>query len=863
MGITSIDSLIDTQKLLSISDEDLFDIKTSVENKKNYQDLIRLIKTYKEYINKSSSMKYFGFVGHFSSGKSSTINSILESGNKRKAGLHPVDTGITVITHPDNRGKLLISKSSEQLTSGVQLFESGILKDAAFVDTPGTGDQKVLSELVTDYLPICDEIIFIISATQPLTDSEIPIIVEVCKNLDFIPTCLVVTRCDEFKIDRSKRLSKKNFSTNHYEQFESILKSRLSLIVGDNRFQDYEIIPIDNMDRYGIDTLKMHIKQTTDDNDFNITSIKDDFFRKRGKDIISSFKLYIEKKYDELEYLKDKSDENHTEYSNEAGLENNKLTENWRDRKEELKNILGSVKTFHQSLKNEIVTSNNFLDGSHKERKKLDLNKYSMDQSIGQIKYIFEREQVLVINKIKKYITSYYEKEDSDFSYFELLDLAKPKFTNGFLEIYKRVFTEHVDYLLESLIWETSNISRISLGNTKLKRAIKSNRFLIKSEDVYNASISELDRMMNSYLQLVRLYKAGITSKDLRETIKKLGLSKLIDDADKVAFSEIQINSWKKELRDGIFPGNFDFSLHPNFLLQSTQLIEDIEEKTQHLSDQINILKSQLEVSQVPVAIIELIVNDFNQNFIDLSSKWLNTAIKEIDSVNQDKKEYHQQYKREVYANAFFKSVSASSITFGVLIASYVGWTYFSQPVDNSIGASLGIGITGSLIASSLVGVIRFLSDGDRENSSNIIPNNKKHKSVGEIMTFHTEALLSSLKDTNKKAAKESVNYFYTDSRKVVFQSTSGKQVNNICKETNILHSQFLELIELHSENVSFPINKVIDRLEKVEDNLGSLDSISKKIQEKAINPVLQKFHEYSEKLSTVMKEIRLIYEKY
>lgn len=93
------------EQIISLSNEELaksiLEIDSNIDSLKNYDLLRRIHKSVNQYIEKKRDLVYIGFMGHFSSGKSSTINSILSlSGqNAREVDLHPSDKGISLIVN--------------------------------------------------------------------------------------------------------------------------------------------------------------------------------------------------------------------------------------------------------------------------------------------------------------------------------------------------------------------------------------------------------------------------------------------------------------------------------------------------------------------------------------------------------------------------------------------------------------------------------------------------------------------------------------------------------------------------------------------------------------------------------------------
>ena len=76
----------------------------------HYDLLRRIRKSLSQYLKRHGDLFYVGLLGHYSSGKSSTINSLLQlwsTQNERPTDQNPTDTTITLITQEDNIKSLL------------------------------------------------------------------------------------------------------------------------------------------------------------------------------------------------------------------------------------------------------------------------------------------------------------------------------------------------------------------------------------------------------------------------------------------------------------------------------------------------------------------------------------------------------------------------------------------------------------------------------------------------------------------------------------------------------------------------------------------------------------------------------------
>jgi len=162
--------------------EEALDLAKNARTTEQYNILRRLRKSLTQYLEREGDLFYVGLVGHFSSGKSSTINSILdiwETDHERATDLNPTDTTITLITSDENARSLLGVIREGHVTIRHESVNNGLLDKVVVADTPGSGDTQFVEEVARDFLPICDVILFFFSATSPLDKTDLPLLTEI------------------------------------------------------------------------------------------------------------------------------------------------------------------------------------------------------------------------------------------------------------------------------------------------------------------------------------------------------------------------------------------------------------------------------------------------------------------------------------------------------------------------------------------------------------------------------------------------------------------------------------------------------------------------------------------------------------
>ncbi len=122
---------------------------------RRYDLLLRLKDSLAQYAARSVDLFYVGLLGHFSAGKSSTINSLLNlwgQSEQRPVDLHPTDKQVTLIAHPAKSAALLgIVQEGRRVVIRSQMVENDFLTHIVLADTPGTGDPLLMEEIATDF----------------------------------------------------------------------------------------------------------------------------------------------------------------------------------------------------------------------------------------------------------------------------------------------------------------------------------------------------------------------------------------------------------------------------------------------------------------------------------------------------------------------------------------------------------------------------------------------------------------------------------------------------------------------------------------------------------------------------------------
>jgi len=293
------------ENILELSQNELvssiLELNKNVETTSNFELLKRVRRSLNQYIEKKKDLVYIGFMGHFSSGKSSTINSLLKLSNehRRDVDLHPSDKAISLITHPINEPFFIKLVSYGQIPVRPLMVEHDFLKNIVFIDTPGSGDTDplLIDELIQDYLPICDLLLYFFSSTNPLDKNDLPLLKAKYEYLSLIPIKYVISRADEFRNDFDKPITETNYDILKAKKFIFKAKSRMEEVLGLIKINEDDFFIVDNRKEFGIKELLSYLEIfASNDNietKIKMHEYKVNLFRKTGIRI-NSVRLKIE-----------------------------------------------------------------------------------------------------------------------------------------------------------------------------------------------------------------------------------------------------------------------------------------------------------------------------------------------------------------------------------------------------------------------------------------------------------------------------------------------------------------------------------------------------------------------------------------
>jgi len=877
MNDIQINKILNNAKVLSsIAEEPLakkvLEIDLNAESLKNQDLLLRLIRSLDQYINKQRTLIYVGFVGHYSSGKSSTINKLLnlkETINVRSTGLNPTDKAITLLTENKNSSSLvLMNRESGNVPVRTSFINESLLNNLVIADTPGSGDPQVVNEMIQDFLPICDYILYFISAANPVDQADLPLLIQKTKKLPFIQTLFVITRTDEFRINKSLPLTGENIDFPKKDQFIGQLISRIKELVGIDTMKTSDFIFIDNEFNYEIDKLKETLLSWTTNIDkedlLKIHGYKVEYYRANLNGIYSYFTKTIDQKIIKSKEFLKTANENILRFDKSIELNNEKLKFLWTKSDSAFKQALNDeLKSLDEIVQNSFVTVLSNEKEVQNERKMISQN--------------IENQVTGYFGKIILDLNNHFKQRLREIKY-NLLD----NINNGdiVMENLSHLFPGRLDFEMpnQNLDIDFSKINdhaKLYLGrvNTYLndmKSAIRSRTYNYKNQiskeliiksitQLYNQGENTIHENFDQYFERIQMYRSTVLTRNTKETIEKLRIGTQLDELDD-DFSDDFMTEMKNKATSEVYYSNID---------DINELQKVIEKST---SDVLN-----LKISMDKIVISnELTHHILGKENIDISLLTNDLITKGEEMVNKDYQirlhevlEKHKtKYNSYLFSLTQIKKLRNKKILkWTVFISCIFILIYFALKFSNIVKPSTIISdVIIGLVCTALGHLIARIYGMFRADVKKISLESKDQF----IKTTKSELLQSFSEDFWDEISKKvteprtDINYsalksiFNKKSDPILFNITSEKQ--GVLDDLNKINNEIILEIDNYKSKVNQFYNKQALIFQESEINIEKIGLITKKIKETAIKPSFDLLRETTDNLENVKLKIEAIY---
>lgn len=523
--------------------QEALDVNHSVDIARTLELLRRLQHSLTQYAERGRDLFYIAFVGHFSSGKSSTINSVFKlwsTPQERQVDLNPTDTAITLITDARNEHSLLRVANEGLVPIRTRAIDLDLLSGLVIADTPGTGDPQELQEIARQFLPLCDLVLFFFSAASAFDITDLPLLTELRTRLPFIPIKFVVTRTDEFRRSRQMSLTHENFDDVRANAFVSNIAARLNKAPGLGlALEPRDFFMIDNVERFQIDPLRDFLAAAADqkssDARIQMHSHKVHFFRTAASECLHILKARLSEQFDDIDRIVTTARRNVERFEECVMPSTLTITKRWNEELQRLADArsteltgLVSQKSFSlsvASLPHALEPVRKFHEYARHDAqvRAARIAKHVHAESIKEANLCVARIQeeiatVDVTNPEQDFGARWRNKSSAD---LEISDVQSPSLEQWINEV-----REGTQNALEAALNETRSNSEA------LERRLNSGRFL-RAVETADAGASEvLFLELDRYFDFVLIYHGSVFARHVKEAIARAGLGRRLDELE-------------------------------------------------------------------------------------------------------------------------------------------------------------------------------------------------------------------------------------------------------------------------------------------------------------------------------------------
>jgi hypothetical protein len=290
-------NLLSLENAIKGDDEENFDLFLvgtggKSENSEVLNDLNRLLYSLEIFKKREAGLYSILFLGFFSAGKSSTINSILDlwqSEKKRPIGNTSTDTDVTILSHIDSAIRNHYQTKHTGISVVVNSIDHDLLKEAVVIDTPGSGEFANDVENLKEYMFWSDLIIFCSNSNSTLGLNDIEVLKAKEEFLPSIPLIFGFTKVDDVFSSISTEKGCSGFNKEKYNEKLSNAILKLNKKIPGHKYNEDDFLPLVTRDKiqWGIKELieKIEAYRKSTDQAISEKIMEDRFsaFLKRAK----------------------------------------------------------------------------------------------------------------------------------------------------------------------------------------------------------------------------------------------------------------------------------------------------------------------------------------------------------------------------------------------------------------------------------------------------------------------------------------------------------------------------------------------------------------------------------------------------
>jgi hypothetical protein len=882
-SIETLELLIDKQGAAL-----LLEIKNHAECTRKRDELRRLYRSLKQYTSTTTALLYVGFLGHFSSGKSSTINSLLDlwdKKTKRLTGLHPTDTVITLTTHPQNSNSLVGMHQRGELEVGSSIIESEWLKHSVVMDTPGTGDPVLVQEMIRDFLPICDRIIYVFSATSPLDATDLPILEKTHQELPFIPIKFIVTRAGEFKRDDDRALSLDNFDQQNAHQFVAELIARISAALPGKTVDESDILLIDNKARFATDKLAEFVfgNRPFDTEIGAVNTLhnhKLKYFADSAKEIREYFLNFIQQQIHSMDTLVTTATSHHQQYQEVVDIALSHLTESWTDQYRLISSTKHELLTIRNDKWDHIPATVSELNAFHHIRSEI------TDKCDNSIENQLDR----FIKSIKEHLTQSWtgrfdaiREQIQNASSIDLInpvlsnnEIAADIFANSSFHWPAKIPKNAIDMLSQmpnhAINEMHEHASRLHSQVKQLQDEIRERLLLTEITKTVEKSQQQIVEMLDRLFNSVNIYKTAVLAINTKEMAERLTLGKVIDDLAKTNISDGQKTTIKNTTLAQIFSDSgamiHAYEQHHSKLL-SDQLvpiasqIHQLTTKTEINTDAADRISRVADLDIKNDAGINMNLTQIGDIYLKHANHGLNKLQQKIGQIVKSARQEFLDDKTQIIKHRHRRLLG--SVVVGCALGLLGLLIYFNINLEdeNSSIALLASVMTTETVMGMLSWGLAILTDKTKQKlattlSQSVDEVKKQILNQISIQPPHLDHEWSFVENFRDEI-KDQISAIYSTKVNEIIKTEIQPTCSERLTELGALMTRFRSAMDCYTKSSVQLLDKVATYYHETERNLGILTDVSDQIKKTAILPSFHQFQQRHEELKKLLESIQKV----
>jgi hypothetical protein len=571
--------------------------------------------------------------------------------------------------------------------------KEGALSNIILVDTPGGGDPQVRTDIVYNFLPICDTVVYCFNATNPLNTNDLPILCELNEVLQHTDFFYVYTRADNvFRIRDEESLVASNFDHAKAHRQQEIFAARLSGALAGMPARPPELMFVSNAaHQFGIDELRERVLQSPGD-PTALALKKLAFFRTRSVESIERILKVLQDLRITVRELVTRAEHNHEVYNHKFEIRTEEIKDFWRNAQDILRKTLGRFKELQ--TKNIVSPLNLAALGSKGlvETKVSDrieqFVKVALDDLTREIGHVgkteFDTWKNALRDRLQKdgiqCIAESRVRAEINNTVKTVIDVSvcKRNFIVGAGDFARNVAIGAGEHVLSAL---SQSCKEIRSDLEKASRHCLEGELFVNERELRDGCKKEIASAIELYASLIELYVSGINTAGTMLLIERAALARDIDFLQSEKIDDDEKRATVEKVVQEIFGAE-----HQNlsaieqrcrlFPQELKTLIHEVEANKEELESAILDIKSTRQSNLAPV--LSSVWDDAMHAMIDRNVGWqeqqreniISALTKEYDDALH---QFEQQKARVIagWKNTIFWVGIAGAIVISLLIGTY------------------------------------------------------------------------------------------------------------------------------------------------------------------------------------------------